>query len=98
MPPIDGLDEVGAWSNREVTTAKAAPDSLLILGGGVVGAEMAAAWSSLGTSVTLIEGLDRILAREEQFAADQVGEALEANGVMIRTGAEVTGASRDAGG
>jgi dihydrolipoamide dehydrogenase len=96
MPPIDGLDEVGAWSNREVTTAKSAPDSLLILGGGVVGAEMAGAWSSLGTSVTLIESLDRILANEEQFAADQVSESLVANGVTIQTGAEVKKASRDA--
>ncbi len=96
MPPIDGLAEVGAWSNREITTAKSAPRSLLILGGGVVGAEMAAAWSSFGTEITLIEGLDRILAREEPFAAEQVAEALAGKGVEIRTGAKVTAASRDA--
>ena len=97
MPPIDGLGAVGAWSNREVTTAKTAPDSLLILGGGVVGVEMAAAWSSLGTEITLVEGLDRILMREEPFAAQEIAEALEAKGVTIRTGAKVVAAERDEG-
>ena len=70
MPPIPGLDEVGAWSNREITTAKSPPRSLVVLGGGVVGIEMAQAWSSLGTEVTVVEGIDRILPREEEFAAD----------------------------
>jgi pyruvate/2-oxoglutarate dehydrogenase complex dihydrolipoamide dehydrogenase (E3) component len=95
MPPIEGLAEVGAWSNREITTARSAPRSLLILGGGVVGVEMAAAWSSLGTQVALIEGLERILLREEPFAAEQVAEALAAKGVEIRTGAKATAAGRD---
>jgi len=95
MPPIDGLGAVGAWSNREVTTAKEAPGSLLILGGGVVGVEMAAAWSSLGTDVTLIEGLERILVREEPFASERVAESLTGKGVTIRTGVKVTGAERD---
>jgi dihydrolipoamide dehydrogenase len=97
MPPIDGLAEVGAWSNREVTTAKTPPVSMLILGGGVVGVEMAQAWSSLGTRVTLVEAAERILIREEEFAADQVAEALRGRGVETRTGVEVTGARRDAG-
>jgi len=95
MPPIDGLADVGAWSNREVTTAKAVPASLLILGGGVVGVEMAQAWSSLGSEVTIVEGMGRILANEEEFASDQVGAALRDRGVVIRTGAEATTARRD---
>jgi dihydrolipoamide dehydrogenase len=95
MPPIDGLANVGAWSNREVTTAKAVPESLLILGGGVVGVEMAQAWSSLGSEVTIVEGMGRILANEEEFASDQVGAALRDRGVVIRTGAEATAARRD---
>ena len=95
MPPIDGLADVGAWSNREVTTAKAVPESLLILGGGVVGVEMAQAWSSLGSEVTIVEGMGRILANEEEFASDQVGAALRDRGVVIRTGAEATTARRD---
>ena len=95
MPPIDGLANVGAWSNREVTTAKAVPESLLILGGGVVGVEMAQAWSSLGSEVTIVEGMGRILANEEEFASVQVGAALRDRGVVIRTGAEATAARRD---
>lgn len=95
MPPIPGLDEVGAWSNREITTAKSPPSSLLVLGGGVVGIEMAQAWSSLGTEVTVVEGFDRILPREEEFAAEEVAAALRGRGVAIRTGVKVTGARRD---
>jgi dihydrolipoamide dehydrogenase len=95
-PPIDGLAEVSAWSNREVTTAKSVPRSLLILGGGVVGVEMAQAWSSLGSEVTIVEGTDRILAREEEFASEQVAAALDGHGVAIRTGMKATAVRRDA--
>jgi pyruvate/2-oxoglutarate dehydrogenase complex dihydrolipoamide dehydrogenase (E3) component len=68
MPPIPGLAEAGAWSNREITTAKRAPHSLVVLGGGIVGVEMAQAWRSLGTDVTVIEAMERLLPREEPFA------------------------------
>lgn len=96
MPPIEGLDEVGAWSNREVTTAKSAPRTLAILGGGVVGVEMAQAWQSLGSQVTVVEAAERLLAREEPFASEQVTDALREGGVDVRLGAKVTAASRDA--
>ena len=49
MPPIDGLDSVRAWNNREATTAKQVPESMVVLGGGPVGSELAQAWSTLGT-------------------------------------------------
>ena len=88
MPPIDGLDSVAAWNNREATTAKQAPESMVVLGGGPVGAELAQAWSSLGTKVTLIEGGERLLSREEPFAGEQVAKALRGrHGVDVRTGA-----------
>ena len=72
MPPIAGLSEVGAWSNREITTAHEAPSSLIVLGGGVVGVEMADAWASIGTRVTVVEGTDRLIAREEPTASREV--------------------------
>jgi pyruvate/2-oxoglutarate dehydrogenase complex dihydrolipoamide dehydrogenase (E3) component len=97
-PPIDGLEDVGAWSNREVTTAKELPRSLIVLGGGVVGVEMAQAWSSLGTEVTIVESADRLLLREEPFAAEEVTEALKGHGVKVVLGAKATKASRDDGG
>ena len=49
MPPIDGLREAKPWTNREATTAKEAPERLAMLGGGVVGVEMAQAWRTLGS-------------------------------------------------
>jgi len=88
MPPIDGLDSVQAWNNREATTAKRVPASLAILGGGPVGAELAQAWASLGAEVILIEGGERLLPREEPFAGEEVATALrERHGVGVRTSA-----------
>jgi len=88
MPPLDGLDSVQPWNNRDATTAKQVPESMVVLGGGPVGSELAQAWSSLGSRITLIEGADRLLPREEPFAGEQVAEALRGNhGVDVRTGA-----------
>jgi dihydrolipoamide dehydrogenase len=98
VPPVEGLAEARPWTNREATTASRVPERLLILGGGVVGVEMAQAWSSLGASVTLVEGVDRILAAEEPFASEQIGAGLERSGVEIRTGVKAVAASRGEGG
>jgi dihydrolipoamide dehydrogenase len=95
MPPIPGLSEVGAWSNREITTTREVPESLIVLGGGVVGVEMADAWSALGTQVTLVEAGDRLIAREEPTASDEIAHALRRAGVDVRLGSGVTGARRD---
>ena len=87
MPPIDGLDSVRAWNNRDATTSKRVPESMVILGGGPVGSELAQAWSTLGTAVTLVEGEERLLPREEPFAGEQVAESLrDAYGIDVRTG------------
>ena len=94
-PPIPGLRETAHWTNREATTAQAVPARLVILGGGVVGVEMAQAWSSLGSRVTLIEMLPRLLPREEPFASAQVAEALRERGVDVRTGARAAAVRRD---
>jgi dihydrolipoamide dehydrogenase len=98
MPPIEGLDQVdGAWTNREATTAKTVPDAIVIMGGGVVGVEMAQAYRSLGADVTLIEGERRLLPREEEFACAQVTERLEEFGVTIKTGQKATKVTREGG-
>jgi pyruvate/2-oxoglutarate dehydrogenase complex dihydrolipoamide dehydrogenase (E3) component len=87
MPPIEGLDAIDdAWTNREATTAKTIPERLVIMGGGVVGVEMAQAFQTLGSQVALIEGERRLLPREEEYACAQVTDALESYGVDIRTG------------
>ncbi|MFL5820975.1 MAG: dihydrolipoyl dehydrogenase family protein [Solirubrobacteraceae bacterium] len=98
IPPIPGLADARPWTNREATTAKAVPERLLILGGGVVGVEMAQAWSSLGSTVTLVEALARLISSEEEFASEQVADGLRERGVDIRTAARATEVSRgDAG-
>jgi len=95
MPPIPGLKEARPWGNREATTATEPPESLVILGGGVVGVELAQAWASLGTRVTVVEGLPRLIAREEPFASEQVEAALREAGVDVRTGTKAVSVSRD---
>ncbi|HEX5763046.1 MAG TPA: NAD(P)/FAD-dependent oxidoreductase [Solirubrobacterales bacterium] len=86
MPPIDGLEEVTSWNNREGTTSRSVPGSMVVLGGGPVGAELAQAWATLGTRVTLVEGEERLLPREEPFAGEQVAASLgDRHGVDVRT-------------
>jgi dihydrolipoamide dehydrogenase len=95
MPPIDGLRDAHPWTNRELTTTKTVPTSLAILGGGAVGAEMAQAWSTLGSEVTLIEARERLLGREEPFAAEQVATSLRERGVDLRLGAKAVAIHRE---
>ena len=96
MPPIDGLDSARPWNNREGTTSKHVPESMIVLGAGPVGCELSQAWSSLGCRVTLIEGGPRVLSREEPFVGEEVGEALrEQHGVDVRTGTKAVRVSRD---
>ncbi len=97
MPPIEGLADVEPWTNREVTTAKRVPASLVVLGAGVVGCEMAQAYATFGCDVTLVESLDRVIAREEPFASEQVQAALEGRGVTVLLGARAVRANRTAG-
>jgi len=99
MPPIDGLDEIEAWNNRDATTAKQVPESMIVLGGGPVGSELAQAWASLGTEVTLVEGGDRLLSREEPFAGEEVAESLRGTfGVDVRIGSLVESVKAGDGG
>jgi pyruvate/2-oxoglutarate dehydrogenase complex dihydrolipoamide dehydrogenase (E3) component len=96
IPPIDGLRELeGVWTNREVTGLKAVPRSLIVLGGGPVGTEMAQAVSRLGGKVTLVEGMEHVLPREPRPLGEALGEALEADGVELRFGQHASAARRD---
>jgi pyruvate/2-oxoglutarate dehydrogenase complex dihydrolipoamide dehydrogenase (E3) component len=97
MPPIDGLEDAQPWNNRDATTAKRAPASMVILGGGPVGAEMAQAWSSFGSRVVLLQGGDRLLPRNEPFAGEMVADALREKGVDVRTGAKAESVRRESG-
>jgi pyruvate/2-oxoglutarate dehydrogenase complex dihydrolipoamide dehydrogenase (E3) component len=94
LPPIPGLAESTPWTSREVTTADHVPDRLLVLGGGVVGVEMAQAYALLGATVALVEAEPRLLGREEEFAGEQVATGLRRDGVEVRVGAKATKVSR----
>jgi dihydrolipoamide dehydrogenase len=94
VPPIPGLEQSRPWTNREATSAGAIPRSLLVLGGGVVGVEMAQAYRSLGTEVALVEAGPRLIAGEEGFASEMLAQALVDAGVAVHLGATATGADR----
>ena len=98
FPPLPGLAEAEPWTNREVTTTSEVPRRLVVLGGGVVGVEMAQAWHSLGSEVTLLERSDRLLIREEPFVGDELEHSFVDLGIDVRTGTEVTGVRRSSAG
>jgi pyruvate/2-oxoglutarate dehydrogenase complex dihydrolipoamide dehydrogenase (E3) component len=96
IPPIPGLRELeGVWTNREVTGLKELPRSLLVLGGGPVGVEMAQALRRMGADVTLVEGMHRLLAREPKPLGDALGEVLRSDGIELRLGETVSAARAD---
>jgi pyruvate/2-oxoglutarate dehydrogenase complex dihydrolipoamide dehydrogenase (E3) component len=97
LPPIPGLREARPWTNREAVTAKEVPPSLVVLGGGTVGVEMADAFASFGSRVTVIEAGPRVLAREEPFAGDEVCAAFAEAGIDVRAGTSATAVSRSNG-
>jgi pyruvate/2-oxoglutarate dehydrogenase complex dihydrolipoamide dehydrogenase (E3) component len=95
MPPIPGLAEARPWTNREATTASTIPGRLVVLGGGVVGVELAQAFATLGARVTVVEAEQRLLPREEPFAGEELRQALAGRGVDVRTGVRAAAARRD---
>ncbi|WP_051498929.1 NAD(P)/FAD-dependent oxidoreductase [Nocardia sp. BMG51109] len=89
VPSLEGLEGTPYWTNREAVTATAAPDSLIVLGGGPVGMEFAQIFARFGASVTTIVP-HRILPRDEPEAADLLSEVFAAEGISIRSGAAAT--------
>jgi len=96
IPPVPGLRELdGVWSNREVTSMKAVPRRLLILGGGPVGVEMAQAVRRLGGEVVVVEMSERVLSREPAPVGEALGEVLGREGIELALSANATAARRD---
>jgi dihydrolipoamide dehydrogenase len=95
LPPVPGLADARPWTNREATTASTIPGRLLVLGGGAVGSEMAQAYATLGSRVTVIEAEQRLLPAEEPFVGEQVRQALTGHGAEVRTGVRATTVRRD---
>jgi pyruvate/2-oxoglutarate dehydrogenase complex dihydrolipoamide dehydrogenase (E3) component len=85
LPPVEGLAEVDYWTNREGTGMKQVPESVLVLGGGPVGVELAQAIRRFGAKVAIVEG-NRLLAREGRDAGDAIGQQLKAEGIELHLG------------
>jgi pyruvate/2-oxoglutarate dehydrogenase complex dihydrolipoamide dehydrogenase (E3) component len=98
IPDVDGLAALQPWTSREATSAQQVPARLAVLGGGVVGVEMATAFADFGSAVTLLVRGDRLLAGAEQLAAEAVADALAGLGVTVLFGTEASGVRREADG
>src|SRR3954452_19433700 len=88
IPPIDGLDGVEYWTNREATAVEAVPASAVVLGGGPVGVELGQMLARFGARTTIVEALPRLLARETPEVGDRLGELLRAESIDVRLGAK----------
>ncbi|MER7770745.1 NAD(P)/FAD-dependent oxidoreductase [Kitasatospora sp. NPDC096140] len=94
---VPGLAEAAPWTNREATGSSAVPGRLAVVGGGVVGVEMATAWRALGSEVVLLVRGGGLLPRMEPFAGELVAEGLRGAGVDVRFGVEVAAVERTDG-
>ncbi|MBJ7600568.1 MAG: pyridine nucleotide-disulfide oxidoreductase [Candidatus Nephthysia bennettiae] len=97
IPPIPGLDGVQYWTNREAIEAEQLPESLLVMGGGAIGAELAQAFARFGVRVTVVEAADRILALEEPEAGEVLAGVFEREGIEVLTSARVESAATGEG-
>ncbi|KAA6224213.1 NAD(P)/FAD-dependent oxidoreductase [Streptomyces albofaciens JCM 4342] len=95
LPDLPGLTAARPWTSREVTSARSVPPRLAVVGGGVVGVEMATAWQALGSAVTLLVRGGGLLPKMEPFAGELVAEALTGAGTAVRTGVSVTAVRRE---
>ena len=93
LPDVPGLAEARPWTSREATSAQSVPQSLVVIGGGVVATEMATAWQQLGSTVTLV-ARSGLLGGQEPFAGELVGKSLRAMGVDVREGTSPVQVSR----
>ncbi|WP_436771526.1 dihydrolipoyl dehydrogenase family protein [Yinghuangia sp. YIM S09857] len=90
VPPVPGVETVRPWTSREATSAERVPGRLAVVGGGVVGVEMATAWQALGSQVTLLVRGSGLLDQVEPFAGELVAEGLAGAGVDVRLGVSAT--------
>ncbi|MBG6212786.1 MAG: NAD(P)/FAD-dependent oxidoreductase [Cryobacterium sp.] len=97
LPDIPGLKDINPWTSRDATSAQQIPPRLAVIGGGVVAAEMAAAYASLGSAVTVI-ARSPLLGGQEPFAGELVTAALQENGVTVLVGPSTTAAHRETDG
>jgi len=89
VPPVDGLDGVEYWTNQDATRTHEVPESLAVMGGGPVGAELAQFFARLGARVTVIEHGPRLLGRVHEEAGELLEGVFRGEGIDVRTGVAV---------
>jgi pyruvate/2-oxoglutarate dehydrogenase complex dihydrolipoamide dehydrogenase (E3) component len=89
IPPIPGLDEIEYWTNREATTTREIPHSMIVLGAGPVGCELAQFFSRMGSRVSIVDMAERLLPRDDAAAGELLGEMLSGEGIELHLGAGV---------
>ncbi|MEV7398742.1 NAD(P)/FAD-dependent oxidoreductase [Aeromicrobium sp. NPDC092404] len=95
VPPIEGLADTPFWTNREALKAEQAPASLIVVGGGAIGLELAQAYSRFDTEVTVLEVAPRILAPEEPESSELLASVLEAEGIAVHAGITIDRVDHD---
>ena len=87
VPPVQGLAGTPYWTNREIVKAEQVPESMIVLGGGAVGAELAQVFSRFGTEVTVVEALPRLVSFEEPEASELIERVFTRDGIKVCTSA-----------
>jgi pyruvate/2-oxoglutarate dehydrogenase complex dihydrolipoamide dehydrogenase (E3) component len=98
VPPLDGIDGVDVWTSREAVWATSVPESLVVLGGGPVGVELAQFFRRMGSEVTLVEVNEHLLARLDPDAGTLLAERLEQDGIRVLVGTRATRAEASTNG
>lgn len=97
MPPIQGIEDVGAMFNEQLFELRERPGELLVIGGGAIGCELAQAMARLGSRVTVLQSQDRLLPGEEPHVSELVRQVFEKEGITVMTSVRVSRAERDGG-
>ncbi|GAA1932273.1 NAD(P)/FAD-dependent oxidoreductase [Nocardioides lentus] len=92
-PPVEGLADTPYWTNREAVRTETVPGSLVVLGGGPIGSEMAQTFARFGSRVTVVQHGERLLGGDEPEASAVLAEVFAHEGIRVMTGAELTRAS-----
>jgi dihydrolipoamide dehydrogenase len=98
IPPVDGLADVPVWTSDQALSAAGYPASVIVLGGGAVGCELAQVYAGFGVRVTLVEPAGQLAGGEEPDLAGELGKALQAAGVSLQIGTAAARAERTSAG
>ncbi len=97
IPPIDGLDHVPHWTNHQAVATEVLPESIIVLGGGAIGVELAQVFARFGSQVTIIEGGSGLLLRDEPEAGKVIEEVFRREGIAVMIGVMAKSVSHEGG-